>query len=246
MRYGVMVLAVAATMAGAGAALAQPLSGTVLWQVSLDHGLSWDQGWIVTAPGTEYTLRAVASWTDGATASKGFAGATFEQIDFAGADSGDVFGGASGVGGTPTYVKRLQGVAETWTIQVGSGASIGGLAIDNVIPVNRTNFGQLPPILPGGIPNPSFEAANPLVIFQMDAITSPNAKIMTVSSRWTRLGTPVSNEFRVYTTDTGTSKKPTQQAESNSLVIDTITPAPGTAAVLGLAGICAGRRRRVN
>lgn len=243
MRYGVMVVASAAAMAWAGAAQGQPATAEILWQASFDRGTSWQMGWIVAAPGQAYTLQAVASWSGG-TAAIGFAGATFEQIDFAGAGADDVFGGASGVGGTPTYTKRLQGVAETWTLQAGTGASVGGLKIDNVVLGNRTNFGQLPKILPGGIPNPSFDAGNPVVLFQMDAITGMNAKIMTISASWTRLGTPVTNEFRVYTTETGTSKKPAQEAGMNSIVIDTITPAPGTAMLLGIAGLAGSRRRR--
>ena len=41
------------------------------------------------------------------------------------------------------------------------------------------------------------------------------AHVITVLGEWTRLGTPPTNEFKVYTTDTGTNKKPTTEATNS-------------------------------
>lgn len=227
----------------AAAASADPATGLFKWEVSKDGGATWSSS-ISVPNGAAYKIRGSASWTSAAgTTDIGFAGATFEQIDLAGANASDTFGGASGGAGSPSYVKRTQGVAETWSLQAGSGASAGGLKIDNVTPTSRTNFGQLPKVLPGGIPNPSFDAANPLVVFEMDSIAGSFGRTITISSTWTRLGTPASNEFKVFTTETGTNKKPTSEATRMDATVE-IIPAPSSIALLGLGGLVAGRRRR--
>lgn len=226
------------------AASAQPMTGLFKWEVSSDGGATWSSSATLNE-GQAYKIRGSASWTDGATASVGFAGATFEQIDFAGADGTDSFGGVSG-SGTPSYVKRLQGTPEVWTLQAGSGASAGGLKLDQATTTARTNFGQLPQILPGGIPNPNFDGSNPLVVFEMDAIagTAPGgSRTIDISSTWTRLGSPASNEFKIYTTPTGTNKKPASEATREDASV-TIIPAPASLALMGLGGLVAGRRRR--
>lgn len=226
----------------AAAASAQPLTGLFKWEVSSDGGSSWSSA-ITVNSGDAYKIRATASWTDGATASSGFAGATFEQIDLAGADASDTFGGAQGAGGVPAYVTRRQGTPESWSLQAGTGASAGGLKIDNVTPTLRTNFGQLSKVLPGGIPNPNFIADNPLVVFEMDAVAGSDGRTIEISSQWTRLGTPASNEFKIYTTDTGSNKKPASEATRMDASV-TIIPAPASLALMGLGGLVAGRRRR--
>lgn len=235
-------LAAAGVAAIGASAFAQPATGLFKWEVSADGGGTW-QSDIVLGASDPYKVRAVASWTDGATPSIGFAGATFEQIDIVGAALGDTFGGAMNPGDVPTYVKRLQGTPETWTLQAGSGASFGALKIDNGVTTARTNFGQLPKTLPGGVPNPNFSAANPLVVFEMDCVTGVSDHDITFSGAWTRLGTPASNEFKVYTTETGTNKKPAAEATQMSATVHIIIPAPASAAVL-VGGLAAFRRRR--
>lgn len=225
----------------AAAASAQPATGLFKWEVSTDGGATWSSAGTVNS-GDSYKIRASASWTDGATASVGFAGATFEQIDLINADGTDTFGGVSG-SGAPTFATRLQGTPEVWTLQAGSGASAGGLKLDQATTTARTNFGQLPKVLPGGVPNPNFQAGNPLVVFVMDAVAGGFGRTLTFSGTWTRLGTPASNEFKVYTTDTGTNKKPAQEATQMSASL-TIVPAPASLALIGLGGLVAGRRRR--
>ncbi|MCC6678358.1 MAG: PEP-CTERM sorting domain-containing protein [Phycisphaerales bacterium] len=226
----------------AAAASADPATGLFKWEVSSDGGATWSSG-ITVNSGAAYKIRGSASWTDVAgTTSVGFAGATFEQIDLASANASDTFGGVSG-SGTPTYVTRLQGTPETWTLQAGSGASAGGLKLDQATTTARTNFGQLPQTLPGGIPNPNFKTDNPLVVFEMDAIAGSDGRTISISGTWTRLGTPATNEFKVYTTSTGTNKKPTTEATQMGASVE-IIPAPSSLALLGLGGLVAGRRRR--
>lgn len=225
----------------ASAASADPATGLFRWEVSSDGGATWSSSATVGS-GDGYKIRGVVSWTDSGTASIGFAGATFEQIDFASADASDTFGGVSGAG-APSYETRLQGTPETWLLQPGSGASAGGLKLDQATTTLRTGFGQLPQTLPGGIPNPGFATANPLVVFQMDAVAGSEGRTIGISGTWTRLGSPASNEFRVYTTSTGTNKKPTQEATQVGASV-TIIPAPGALSLLGLGGLVAARRRR--
>ena len=110
--------------AAAPSTLAQPLTGLFEWQVSADSGATWASS-ITINPGAAYMIRGRGGWTDGLQPSIGLAGATFEQIDLIGADSTDVFGGASGVGGIPTCILRREwpvGV-EDWSLQPGTGAS---------------------------------------------------------------------------------------------------------------------------
>lgn len=225
----------------AAVASADPATGLFKWEVSTDGGASWSSSATVNS-GASYKIRGSASWTDSGTASIGFAGATFEQIDLANANASDSFGGVMG-SGTPTYVTRLQGTPEVWTLQAGSGASAGGLKLDQATTTARTNFGQLPQTLPGGIPNPNFKTDNPLVVFEMDAVAGSDGRTIAISGTWTRLGTPASNEFKVYTTSTGTNKKPAQEATQMGASV-TIIPAPASMALLGLGGLVAGRRRR--
>lgn len=229
-------------VAPASPAFAQPLTGLFSWQVSADGGATWTQA-ITVNSGAAYRIRAVANWTDGATSSVGFAGCTFEQIDLIGADASDIFGGASGPGGVPTYLTRRQGVAENWSLQAGTGASATGLKLDNIVASpGRVNLNQLPYRVGGSeFPNPMFTRANPVVMFDMAAVAGA-AKTLTITATWLRLGAPASNEFKVYTTEAGENKKPTQQADLTPAVI-TIIPAPATPAMLSMAALAAVRRR---
>lgn len=238
MRSLPVITCAAAGVIAVSPALAQPQTGQFTWQVSRD-GLDWSSS-LTLAPGDPYHIRGVASWTDGPTTSVGFAGCTFDQIDLIGANATDTFGGASGAGGVPTYTTRMQGVAETWTLLAGSGASEAGLKIDNLAGLGRTNLGQIAYVLGGGIPNPAFKFDNPVVLLRMTAVAG-DAKTLTISAAWTRLGTPASNEFKVYTTVSGTNKKPVQEATMTSAVV-TIIPAPAPLA-LGLASLLLPARR---
>lgn len=230
-----------ATLAVVAVASANPATGLFKWEVSTDGGATWSSSGTVNS-GDAYKVRASASWTtaDG-TVDIGFAGATFEQVDLIGANATDTFGGVSG-SGVPSYVTRVQGTPEVWTLQAGSGASAGGLKLDQATTTARTNFGQLPKILPGGVPNPNFKADNPLVVFEMDCIMGSGGRILVFSGTWTRLGSPASNEFKVYTTETGTNKKPLEEARQTSASV--FVPVPATLTSLALAGVMAWRRRR--
>lgn len=226
----VVVLAVAG-----GVATASPVTGKVTFQVSFD-GSSWSNE-IGIDGGMSYKMRAIAEWTDDGTASVGFANVTFEQIDLIGAIPADTYG-------LDTAFRR-QGVPESWSIQAGTGASAGWLKIDRSPAANRTNLGQLPPILPGGVPNPSFSPDNQLVLFQMDCVYAfGNQNNITFSAPFTMLGTPATPEFKVYTTPTGTNKKPVEIATMEPALVRYVGPSPGTAGLLLFAGALSGRRRK--
>lgn len=228
------VIALVAVAGLSAAAAAAPTSGLFKWEASSDGGATWSSSITVTE-GNAFKVRGVVSWTDDATPSIGFAGATFDEINFAGASQAEL----SGFGG----LFKLQGTAETWAMY----DVTGGVKIDNASSpaTNRTNFGQLPQTLPGGVPNPNFSTANPLQVFSMDMTAGAGAHSITLNGTWTRLGTPASNEFKVYTTTTGTNKKPTTEATQSAATINIVpVPAPASMALLGLGGLVAGRRRR--
>ncbi len=228
------VIALVAVAGLSAAASASPLTGLFKWEASSDGGATWSSAVTVTE-GNAFKVRGVVSWTDDATPSIGFAGATFDEINFAGASQSELSGFAS--------LFKLQGTAETWAMY----DVAGGVKIDNFTnpTTNRTNFGQLPQTLPGGVPNPNFLTSNPLQVFTMDMTAGAGAHNITLSGTWTRLGTPATNEFKVYTTSTGTNKKPTTEAVQSSATITVVpVPAPASMALLGLGGLVAGRRRR--
>lgn len=228
------VIALVAVAGVAAVATAAPQTGSFVWQASTDGGATWSSS-VTVQEGSSYKVRAVASWTDDATASIGFAGATFDEIQFLGASQAELSGFASHT--------KVQGSPETWALYDISG----GVKIDNATNPStlRTNFGQLSKILPGGIPNPNFKADNPITVFSMDMTAGAGAHTVTLTGVWTRLGTPATNEFKVYTTETGTNKKPVGEATQTNAVINiTAVPAPGSLALLGLGGLAAARRRR--
>lgn len=217
-------------------AAAQPQTGAIRFQVSHDGSL-WSSE-IGVDNGFEFKIRALAEWTDGAAPSIGFAGATLEQIDLIGSQmSDDTYDLASAF--------RRQGTPETWSIQPGTGASAGWTKIDNIVPTSRTNFGQLPALLPGGIPNPNFNPANPLILFEMNCRYGfSHGDNINVTGTWTRLGSPPSNEFKLYTTATGTNQKPAQEAVIIPALVRYVGPTPGTAGLFFFAATLTGRRRR--
>lgn len=219
----------------AGVAPAQPLTGTFEFQVSINQGQTWTNSAIVPSGGS-YLVRALASWTDGTTPSVGFAGAAFEQIDIIGATTADTYM-------VSTMFKR-QGVAESWSLQAGTGASAVGLKIDNIVPTGRTTFGQLSQILPGGAPNPNFDASNPIEVWRMESILGHLTCDVTFSATWTRLSAPPSNEFKIFTTPTGTNKKPAQEATLITAHVQNMScPTPGPVSLLAMSGLMAVRRR---
>jgi len=219
-------------------AAAQPLTGLFEWHVSADGGTSWSSA-IAVNPGDPYRIRGIASWTDGPVQSIGFGGCTFEQIDLIGADSSDRFGGASGPGGTPTIAFRLYPLTTIiWLLHEGTGASAGGLKLDRDDPAGRIDFGQLPK-LTDPLPNPDFSAANPIRVFELDAIAG-GPKQLTISGTWQFTGEPLQPQFRVYTTETGTNKRPIQAATQTVATV-TITPSPPA---LALALLAIRRQRR--
>lgn len=228
------VIALVAVAGLSAAASAAPQTGLFSWEASSDGGATWSSAITVTE-GNAFKVRGVVSWTDDATPSIGFAGATFDQIEFAGAAQSELSGFAGLV--------KMQGTPETWAMY----DITGGVKIDNATnpTTNRVNFGQLPKVLPGGIPNPNFSGANPLTVFSMDMTAGAGAHNITLSSIWTRLGSPATNEFKIYTTETGTNKKPASEATQSSATITVVpVPAPASMALLGLGGLVAGRRRR--
>lgn len=229
-------IATAAVLGLTTVAAAQPQTGAIRFQVSYD-GSTWSSE-IGVDNGFEFKIRAVAEWTDSVVPSVGFAGATLEQIDLIGSRmSDDTYDLASAF--------RRQGTPETWSIQAGTGASAGWTKIDNVTPTNRTNFGQLPALLPGGVPNPNFSAVNPIVVFEMDCrYGASHADNITITGTWTRLGAPASNEFKLYTTPTGTNQKPSQEAVIIPALVRYVGPTPGTAGLFCFAAAFTGRRRR--
>lgn len=232
---GMTLTAWAVGMGLAGVAGAQPLTGTLRFQVSYD-GSFWSSE-IGIDNGMTFKIRAVAEWTDGATPSVGFEVATLEQIDLSGARFDDTFDVAGAY-------RRQVTPPETWTLQPGTGGSLGGLKIDNVNPINRINVDQLPKVI-GPTPNPAFSAANPLVVFQMDCRYGFfHGDNITVSGEWARLGSPASNEFKVYTTETGSSKKPVQEAVIVPALVRYVGPTPGTTGAFFIAAAAVGRRRR--
>lgn len=230
------LIASAAVLALSAAAAAQPQTGTLRFQVSYD-GSFWSSE-IGVDNGFEFKIRAIAEWTDGAVPSVGFAGATLEQIDLIGSVMSDDSYNLAGA-------FRLQGTPETWSLQPGTDASAGWTKIDNINPVNRTNFGQLPALLPGGVPNPNFSAANPIVVFEMDCrYGMSHSDNITVTGAWTRSGSPATPQFRLYTSMTGTNQKPAQDAVIIPALVRYVGPTPGTAGLFFFAATLAGRRRR--
>jgi len=232
-------LLVVAMAAGLGASAgAQPLTGLVKWEASADGGATW-HSYLPLAPGSAYKVRATASWTDGATPSVGFAGASVEQIDLIGAGPGDFFDIAA------AYTKQPQ-PGEVWTVQPGTGASAGFLKIENVVPIRRVIFGQFAPILPTGDPNPEFEASNPILLMEMDAVAAadPAGRIINIRGQWQRSGTPLVNYFRIYTADTGDNRAPVEEAVQFGVTIDTVIPSPGSLSLLATTGVMVTRRRR--
>lgn len=232
------IWSLAAVLIAPAGALAQPLTGQVTWQASGDGGATW-RSYLPLAPGSPYKVRAVASWTEGVMPTFGLTLISFEQVDLVGAGAGDVFDIES------AYAFKPPPEVEPWTVQAGTGASEGFLKIDNIDPIRRVIFGQLPKIIPGGVPNPDFTAANPLLLLEMDAVAAadPSGRIINISGTWTRQGTPPRNQMRVYTTETGSSDFPMTDAMQTAVTIDTIIPAPSGGVVLGI-GMMAGASRR--
>src|SRR5262245_56383163 len=101
------VIALVAVAGMTAVASAAPVTGTFRWEVSTDGGATWGSAKTVTE-GNSFKVRGMAAWTDDATASIGFAGATFDEIDLLGATQAEASGFAS-------HFKR-QGVAETWAL----------------------------------------------------------------------------------------------------------------------------------
>lgn len=217
------------------AATAQPQTGALRFQVSYD-GFLWSSE-IGVDNGFEFKIRAIAEWTDGPTSSVGFSNATLEQIDLIGARMfDDTFDIAGAFRRTP--------FDETWTLQAGTGASVGWAKIDDISPVSTINMGQLPLILPGGIPNPNFDASNPLVVFQMDCRYGfGHGDNITVTGEWSRTGVPAMNDFSTYVTPTGVRARPAQEAVVIPALVRYVGPTPGTAGLFFFAATLAGRRR---
>lgn len=249
------LLGILGLITAASTAVAQPQTGLFKWEVSSDDGSSWHPS-ITVNPGDQYKMRAWASWTDVAAGfpSIGFAGVEFEQIDLINADATDIFGGVSGTG-TPTFTRRMQGdprrpdgMLQTWTLQPGSGASAGGLKLDALFSPAGPSLGQYPKILetaPGGTPYTGFDPSNPIMAFEMDAVAGA-PKVLTISATWFRTmsgGSEIANKFLVYTTDTGTNKKPVEEAVMEDATVH-IVPGPGGLVMAGFVAAAVRNRRR--
>ncbi|MCC6678354.1 MAG: hypothetical protein IT436_14540 [Phycisphaerales bacterium] len=222
---------------------AQPLTGLFEWQVSADSGATWSSS-ISVNPGQPYRIRALASWTDGPNPSTGFAGCTFEQIDLIGADSSDVFGGASQLGAAATAdFWLLQAVSGTPmpTLQEGTGASAGWRKLDKPDPSRRIDFGQLPKLGSSTIPNPDFSGANPIRVFELSALAGV-PKTLRITAPWWMTGSPAQPQFRIYTGLTAPNRRPVEPAVQLDAVI-TIIPAPAAFAAIAILPLARIRRR---
>lgn len=229
-------IAAAAVLAFTAAAAAQPQTGTLRFQVSFD-GVNWGSQ-IGVDNGFEFKIRAIAEWTDGAVPSVGFAGTPLEQIDLIGSVmSDDTYEVSSAF--------RRMIIPDTWSIQAGTGPSAGWTKIDSINPPARLNLGQLPQILPGGSPNPAFDAANGLVLFQMDCRYGfSHGDNITITTTFGQSGTPPTPLYQMYTSPTGAMSKPAQEAVVIPALVRYVGPTPGTAGLFFFAATLTGRRRR--
>lgn len=236
MRWIAVVVCAVAT----ASARAQPLTGLVEWQVSADAGATWSSA-LTVGPGQAYLIRALASWTDGPAPSVGLAGIILDQIDLAGADDTDVFGGAAGPGGGMVTAFRIQSPATNWTLIAGQGASAGGLRIHASNPDAAITLAQAFPRL-GGVINPDFKRDNPLQVASFTAVAGA-PKVLTISATFDPDSVLHRNPFFLYITEAGSSQITEQDAIMAPAIV-TIIPAPATLTTAGLLSLFAARRVR--
>lgn len=239
----------------AGSALAQ---GTrIEFSASVDGGFSFQSGYVTTVPGADVWVQALVTKPASATGQTGLAGFNFKPRV-------TTLGGAPGLP-TPSSI----GAWTTPQGSVGQGGPgvVGALATGRVAPFGAAGVTNLPLVVPitGGVEFQGAAVSNAIPIAQLSqslAVNSfgnyfnPGNAVVVFRFQYhcpgeggiDQVGLPLANltvQPRWYDTGLSTSTAyPTTSADIFPVTIDSYTPAPGTAWVLGLGGLLAARRRR--